>query len=458
MFYNKIPFLFFCRLLTAAFILAAAAGCYESSYREGTLDAAGDAREDTPGRDTADIGVEEMSEGRADEASEGWGDLGPRPSDSPDADTWEDTDPSILEEDDPCCELVGDPVQIDDGFGSGGPPAVAWNGDGWGVVWGAFFTGITFRPLDPMAVPLGPPVFFPMEFQTIFPAIDWNPDHYGVVGFPYVHTSGEGPGFVALLDEAGGILAHGEIPGESVCEPDIAWYETQNGWMVAYADETLVNVIMVDLAGNVQGDPYGLGSALEDTGPRIVGLKSLVSVVWTMEDGIYQRSFRWPPGDPPPDELLVLPIPGHGDLYVEATDFRDDVVVIGMDGTSVLAVVVDPWSIAVEAGPIAIGASTIRDRRPGIAAVNERGFLGVCYETGRGSYGGGVPGYDGVAFQLIGPDGRPWGQSVAVAENLANIGGCAAAWSGSEFIVIYKYGEGDDPASSIMAQRVRPLI
>jgi hypothetical protein len=144
------------------------------------------------------------------------------------------------------------------------------------------------------------------------------------------------------------------------------------------------------------------------------------------------------------------------DSYIEAAAYRDLTVVAAMDGDDVWIVLVDPWADEVVAGPNAVGNSPISDRRPGIAAVSERGYLGVCYEAGNGPYGGGGTEEDGVSFVLVGPDATVWGEEVPVVEDLRNIGGCAVGWSGDEFLVAWWEAGLED--NRILVQRVVPRI
>jgi hypothetical protein len=87
-----------------------------------------------------------------------------------------------------------------------------------------------------------------------------------------------------------------------------------------------------------------------------------------------------------------------------------------------------------------------------------RGFLGVCYETGPGPWGGGWGGADGLDFRIIDTRGMPLGAPLVIDSEMENIGGCDVGWSGSDFLVIYWSCGGDSEFNQIIAQRVVPLF
>jgi len=367
-------------------------------------------------------------------------DLGPdaRPSDYPEADDWIDTDPSALGDGDPCCDLVGDPIVLDGPEDGGGPPVVAWNGAGWGVAWG----GTTFRSLGRLGEPIGPVVH--IRGGGGVQALEWGTGQYGAASSQ-----------VVMLDADGTVLAGPtRFGGEEVEQQDIARYAHGHGWvLVGNVEDDFgrgdIQASWADDDAAVDGDPRFVGTGF---GARVVGLRSRGSVAWLQGDGVWHRSFAWPDVEDGAAPQQIIEMLTTEDSYIEAAAYRDLTAVAAMDGGDVRVVLVDPWIDEIVAGPNAVAASPISDRRPGIASVNERGYLGVCYEAGNGPYGGGGTEEDGVSFVLVGPDATAWGDEVAVVQHLRNIGGCAVGWSGDEFLVAWWEAALDD--NRILVQRV----
>ena len=106
-----------------------------------------------------------------------------------------------------------------------------------------------------------------------------------------------------------------------------------------------------------------------------------------------------------------------------------------------------------------VAPSGIADRAPGAAAAEQFDAVGVCYATGPGPYGGaGDPGAlapDGVSFALLNEDGRPILPPTVIAEAIENIGGCAVAWSGEAFLVVYWHIAISDSAQGPFISQVR---
>jgi hypothetical protein len=435
---------------SASLLLATVfAGCGARSRAPGEdgigLDGDADADTDT------DADVDADTDSVTDTGGEGDLDLGPdaRPSDYPEADDWHDSDPSKIGAGEPCCDLVGDAVELDGPQNASGPPVVAWNGEGWGVAW----PPIAFRSLDPLGTPLGDVVMVSNNWTVL--ALEWGYDRYAVAA---------GGSVVGMLDRSGTLMTDLTGLGEAVGSPDVARYTHGNGWVVAYVDErgsydyydSEIRVLWASNEAETDGTSYLVGPGAGYRGPRVVGLRSRASVVWPTDDGVWHRSFRWPEVESANPEQPVLAAPIHVDGSIEAVAYRDYTVVAAMDGRDVYVVVVDPWEDAVVGGPEVVGDSPISDRRPGLAAVDERGYLGLCFEDGPGPYGGGAGSDDGVSFALVGPDATRWGEAVEVVGDLRNIGGCAVGWSGEDFIVVWwEAGLADN---RILARRVRPRI
>lgn len=186
----------------------------------------------------------------------------------------------------------------------------------------------------------------------------------------------------------------------------------------------------------------------------MVGLRSLASFVWANADGVWSRSIAWPDVDAARPAWRVFQTATTSDTIVAAAAYRDTVAVAGIDGTVQLALF-DPWTDQVVAGPTVLADDAYYDAgSAGIAPVEELGYLGVCYVIEAGKPDGGT----GLAFVLAGPDAQPWGEPVTVTTGQRSIGGCAAAWSGSEFLVAWWQPGGDATVTGVFAQRVASRI
>jgi hypothetical protein len=322
-------------------------------------------------------------------------------------------------------------------------------------------TPIVFRPLDAMANPVGPAVIVNPSLNYYYAQIEWHIDHYGVVGSS--RTGGfYSVGFITI-DTAGTPLYGPTWVAEDAGKPHLVWSQQAGGWLVGYIGtdyyDLSIYAALVDDQASLLGEPRVVGVGDNSRGPRVLGLKSRNAFFWHREDGIWHRSFWWPEVDAGSPEQMVMAVPGGPeDTYIETAAFFDLAFVVGMDGRDVLAEAVEPWMGSVISGPNVIGQSGIRDRRPGIIAVIDRGYFGVCYETGPGPAGGSPGRRDGLDFRIIDTHGLPLGAPLTVVSGLENIGGCDVGWSGGEFIVIYWSCGGDSVFNQILAQRVRPLI
>lgn len=79
----------------------------------------------------------------------------------------------------------------------------------------------------------------------------------------------------------------------------------------------------------------------------------------------------------------------------------------------------------------------------------------VCFEHGMGPYGG-SDGNDGVTLQVVGDDGRLWGQPLQLVLELRNIGGVDCGWNGRDIVVLW--WSAALPQNEIWSQRARPTF
>lgn len=432
------------------FIAIANVACYKSSLK-GDSDGNDDQEEDVSSEsehDWHDIDVDVWSDDGSDISN-----------DHLDIADWFDFDFPEIDDETPVVEPVGPPIQLDDETHAGGDPVVAWNGSGWGVAWADMMNPVIFRPLNELADPIGPAVAIDPYFNCRSVALEWKFNRYAIAGSTHANRIGTG-----IIDEHGNLI-HGInwITG-NVEEPDLAWSSYSGDYFIVYTTTVEAEIesyfygALIDDSATLIDDPILIGwGGIDSHGPRAIALKSRLALAWLNEEGIWHRSFSWPNVHDAPPQRLILPMRVHPDSYIEATGFRDLSMVVGMDGTDVQVVVAEAWSGDVISGPVVVGHSRIIDRRPGIAAVIDRGYLGICYEIGPPPDGVSDDNY-GIIFRLITPDGYPFGAEITIASDLDNVGDCAVGWSGSEFIVIYWSCGGDSRFNIMLAQRVRPLI
>jgi hypothetical protein len=389
-----------------------------------------------------------------------WVELGD-PVDWVDMADWAEVELPDVGDDAPTAVVVGDPVEITDDVFEGCMPVVEWTGSEWGVAWGGWDTPYVFRSLDPTGTPTGPIQVIDIRIAGLYPAIKWADGTYGFAG---VHGSSDT--YAGILNEDG-VLIHGPsyFPGGD--HPDIDRYERYVGWIVTYvlydshSHETIVYAAHMDELGRRTGSAQAVGVADTSYSSVIVGFGDRASVLWPSSGGIWQRTFSWPyvSGSPPPTMLSS----SYGlvtDARLEAVSYRDRVIVAWLGFGGLLTLAYDPLTGTSLHGPTVAGGTGIRDRKPGLAAVHENGYLGICWETGVGPAGGGGPFYhgDGAAFRIIDEDGVPLGAPVTVVSDINNIGGCAVGWSGSQFLVAYWNCGNAGEDYGIWVRRVTPLI
>lgn len=356
-----------------------------------------------------------------------------RPSELPAADRWADVDPALF---DPG-ELPGsidDPVFLENDPASGeGAPAIAAGDTSLAITWGGFFNVADVATMVPRTA---------QSIPVPVPSVRWAEGRFALTG-----GYGYFPARLAVASESKPVMNRfvewtGQVPHP-------AWLECSRSWAVGYLrdEEGGVRLRFADEEGLGVGEEVAIADVAA-TSLRTVGLASRASVVWATTEGVRIAS----PGEEP---LRILNVGPAHDGSIDAVRFRDHVVASVMDGTSVWLVVVDPWSRSVVTEALVIGTSGIGDRAPSIAAVEERGYLGVCWAEGRGPWGGSRFG-DGVRFAMVTESGQVLGESILVATPETNIGGCAVTWTGEAFIVAWWRAGGDNVYNSILARRIVP--
>ncbi len=406
----------------------------------------------------ADTDVTSDADADADSDTDGELDLGPdaRPSDYPEAANWTDADPAAIEGE-PCCELVGGPVQVDDAETHSRAGLVGWNGDGWGVVWTASWTGadgaLLFQALDQDGLRVGPTAQTATGHHSGAFDLEWGWDRYGVS----IYTPREDFNAITMLGAGGESLTDFTLLDADATTPSIARYRHGDGWVVTYAREiegyeSPLEVIWVNDDGSIEGDPKPLGTSISAAAP-VVGLASRAASVWAGSSGIQFRSFTWPDVESEPADFTILAMPTIEDTTPDLVAYRDYAAVAVDNGDEATVMLVDPWEDRVVAGPGAIGTcdGTNSGAVVRLVPAEERGFLGACWLS---RYPRMADMVGEISFGLVGPDATPWGEPIVVASE-PNVGGCAAGWNGQEFLVLLWRHRED---SSVWVQRIRPGI
>ncbi len=427
------------------------AGCGAGPAPPAAKDQGSDADSDSNGDTDADsdVGSESGSggsdSGSASDSDSSPGeeelDLGPdaRPSDYPEADEWTNTE-NTLDADDPCCELVGEPIPLD-ASAAGRPPAIAvdWNAAEWGVA----FTPLGFQAIDSLGNPIDIPNWTAAGFDHV--RMTWGFDRYGAAIDDF-----RSDGQIVLLDREGDAVTDIVALDPDARLPDLAWHTHGQGWVVSYCDDAgRVGAVWMD-ADSALGEAASIGTGALSYRSRplsVVALRSRAAVAWSTEGGVLFRSFAGREAADAPPEWEVSP----QDSQVDAAAYRDSVALALADvnyASSLDVVLVDPWTDEIVAGPQTVTRDVFQ-ANAAIVAAEERGFLGICHSSIMLDGAGG----ERIDVLLVGPDATSWGGSVLVREGLAHQRGCAIAWSGAEFLVVYV-----DDSGAPVAQRVRPLL
>lgn len=370
----------------------------------------------------------------------------PRPSDYPEADDWEE--PPAIGPDDPCC-VLSEPVQLTSR--AAGIPLwerlrVAWGPGYWGVLAGQTEpttrsdtpAGLLFWELEENGTPLTSPR--PLEnppnddaFTIITPvALRWAEGRWGIAAEA---SRDEGRHTYARLFDrelrpATGWLGY----RDGVARPaDLVRLSQGDRWIGASSDgDTLwLRTIRAGRPEPAVSSGVATFHALHGA-----GLRSRLAL---MVQGRTETRAQVAVTDG--EELLgLVPLDLSG-TESAFTDLRDVAVAFAWEGDRLMTQVVDPFDLSVESerAPIASRDATGPIADEPIAAVgsNKLGLAGACYGLPSGSRGG-----SGIGFALVGPDGAPRGQPVAVVESTfrGDIVSCAVGSDEGGFLVAWWNG------------------
>jgi hypothetical protein len=244
--------------------------------------------------------------------------------------------------------------------------------------------------------------------------------------------------------------------------PDISKCRDEPGWLVAYDDQSgYVHVVRMDESGRPTGDDWTIGEGhRRDAEPVLVSVCGLTTVIWYASGGFRIRTFNWPDVESGMAETIFLTPPSYREYpRHSAVRYRDRIIMAYIDGEHINTFAVDPWTGLILSGTHAAGLSDAEHHWPSLAPAEEKGYIGVCYNTIDAE-----PGLrEGAVFRLVDSDGRPFGAGLRVEGvtevYTTNVGLCDVSWSGSEFLMTYmRQGAIEDPRWGLWIQRIRPLF
>ncbi len=342
-----------------------------------------------------------------------------RPSDDPSAGGW--GDPPDLGPGDPCCEPIGDPIDIPFSDAPWGIPAIEWNGDGWGVLYPREDAG--FQELDRDGARIGPVRRLGRMAVT---GEDLGFEWAGGRFFAVLPTEEPGVSMSGLIDRRG-VRAAGWVDRGNVLS--VAFVDHMRRW-IAFRQERgpdgLGAAVVVELDDrlvevNAETLVTGSGRYRARPGP-IVGLKSrTVAFLAGPEDASGRPTLAmFVVGVPVRGSIRALePIPLETSAgWARAARLRDRAFYVqGPDGDRRGGVViVDPFAGTSELShwpervPAAWGSELIY----GAVGVDGRDVVAACGIYSSTPDG---PGH-GALLRLFGADGAPLGAPVVVEEDV----------------------------------------
>jgi hypothetical protein len=399
----------------------ACAGCYLSHTREG----------------------EPLAEGTACEPIVFSGE---RPSDRPEAEDW--LEPPVI--DGPCCTATMD-VDVSSRLGAaifdwGGVPIAAWTGRTAGLFWyrtrrddvPAAWFGAVDQSFDAALTP--------RRFGRHVPKdVAWACGSFAVLGLGV-------PSELALIAEDGapGLVTSiegSELGGAVVRHAAVhAWAAVvvHRPSLDSEPDEARLAVWDDSLALRVERD-LGATRWAEGRSVGVVSFADRLVVFHGTEEGVRARTFAGGDVVEGPGDVLSFIEGDFAATRLAAVALRDAVVVVVYGGSSILrSAVFDPFTGRFATGPIDIGRGT--GDAPHVVVDERGGTIGHCQ-----------PAFDGLWFQLLGPDASSLGEAVHLAS--ATVSTCTVLNVGTDdYRVLWtEYGDriaGDPFAATLRGVKV----
>lgn len=360
-----------------------------------------------------------------------------RPSDDPEAAGWED-DPGLAP-DAACCEPIGPPTDIRVGEIARGGLAIAWNGDGWGVLYsGASDSGgadgtTAFQALDRDGRPVGGLRRY--EEWATGADLEWADGRFAVL----VTSRGGGPQdtAIALLDRRGVIdagwtnLELGGFGGR------VARLAHRDRW-VAVSSASGVPVDAVEIDARAQIVSRALVDPRTSERSAVVGLKSRVVVFFSAgATTIFARPLTTPIAES--DSANVELIRHRGDEATMATArLRDRAVLIATHGGTNWGsfASLDPFTGEFDAREIAL-PPVVTWRFPHDAVgLDGPGLVAVCF----GVRAGDPIEESWIELRVFRPNGEEAAGAVRVTDLSETIGvmPCAVGSDGERIFVAWQ--------------------
>jgi hypothetical protein len=367
----------------------------------------------------------------------------------------------------PALELVGPPVEVDDALHIGGSPVVAWSGSTWGVMWSELdmshlYSYRVFRQLDEFANPISP-----IQEVSTSPAahggdIEWHLDHFTFVFTSMPGEPGEYRVEMGAIDETGDPITSVLTLINDSTNPMLAWSEEANGWIVSYVKQASrpysLEAVLVDDAILDVSDPVWICEGAPES-HTVISHGALTAFVWASDEYVELRSIRWPDAlsSPAAHQILAWGPTDNAPLAADWLSDRTLVVTRALvDEPDEVVVAVQTDTHDVLHGPSILGPAFWPDKTPGLTAVPDNDYAGVCWVARTRPVE--ESGWEAVLVQLIESDGTPIDEAVEIAVVPGSTSGCALGWSGREFVVLYWSTGLGTVENTIYAQRVRPLI
>lgn len=351
---------------------------------------------------------------------------------------------------------VGEPVvleQFDTETSSVPPPTLAWNGCGFGGVWGTHFAALDVTgALVGDVIPI-PTLGSPRRRGRTPSGLAFAGGRYAVAAT--LAHAGDDALVVGTLDRRGALDFERtpDPPGESTWEGsmqsvDVARLASAHAWVVVgsrhgTSGETTVTALALDDDMQPLSDLVTWGAhAFAGTPVRVVGAGSRALAIWSTADAVMAQSLSAPALtlDGPPFE--VMPLLRGASLSFDVGLFRDRVVMVMTNYSEMHVASIDPWTHEATAVVLPGPLPSTADEAPGLAIAPDLGFVVACWGT--------------VRLQAIGADGTPWGAALELDVDAASELDCA--WNGTDVVVVWSGHGPTRGAQSIFSQRVHPTF
>ncbi len=378
---------------------------------------------------------------------------GGRPSEGTDTGDWED--PPALGDDDDCC-VLGEPVAIphfldreDIGAARLEPlPRVGWGAGEWGLgfsyeiiprvpAMSPFLPKLGFQRVARDGSPIGRYAEIdsaPVGDRTyaVIQSVRWAAGRWAI---PIVAAPTEGglrAAHVHLVDGASHPVALVALEPAFDGGLDVAYVAHGDRWLGFGANGEVAR-------GQVLDELEGAGAPVElDVGPatwlRAASLSSRVAVVHGAGNLLRSGSVGVAVVDPDLAILGRVALPSSPIHQAAAARVRDLAAAVIEDRERLTVQMVDPFTMAVASERTVVAEGAIRS--VDAIGADKHGVLGVCWT--RAVTDGRREDHE-VLFRLVGPDGRPRGRPVTIANGIFRgpAPNCSVGSDAAGFLVVW---------------------